>query len=239
MTTWRALVHTQRDCSLADAVMDRGGLLDEVDFIHRQPLPLSAIVSALGRTPEPQWVVVTSPYTVEALRELDLLEVLSRGAHLAAVGPATAQVLAREGLHVDLVPPGESSGAALAEVFPEGVGTVLIPGARDSAGTLEPGLEAKGWLVTSCPVYETRQASHLDEMIVTRWEEGEYEVFIATSPSIVRAAAHLLGPSVPVVAIGPSSAAEAQKKGFPHVLQSGSPKPEDLAAACTALVQVG
>jgi uroporphyrinogen-III synthase len=219
--------------------MDRGGLLDEVDLIHREPLAAETMTQALEELGYVEWVVVTSPYTVQALKETGLESILTMGVQLAAVGPSTAQVLSEHGLTVDLIPPQESSGAALAEAFLHGTGVVLIPGATQSVGTVEVGLRAKGWTVISLPVYETTQAAVVDPSISTRWDEGEYEVFIATSPSTARAAAHLLGPSVPVVAIGPSSYAAAQDLGFPRVELASSTNPADLAAACIAITDIG
>jgi hydroxymethylbilane synthase len=219
--------------------MDRGGLLDEVDLIHRTGLPVGPVRTALKELGEVDWVAVTSPYTVDTLSELGLLEVLSRGPKRAAVGPSSHRALRKLSLSVDLVPTQGSSGAALAEVFPQGPGHVLIPGARETAGTLEAGLEAKGWKVTTLPVYATQGATTMDKMVSTRWDEGDYEVFIATSPSTAKAAAYLLGPTVPTVAIGPSSYACAMELGFPKVLQSPSANPDDLVATCAMILEDG
>ncbi|MDR0489542.1 MAG: uroporphyrinogen-III synthase [Propionibacteriaceae bacterium] len=238
--TWRALVHTQRDSSLADAVAAAGGVLDEVDLIDRHPLPAEEVRARLDGIADIEWVVVTSPYTVQALQELGLESVLASGRNLAAVGPSTAKVLAELNFVVDLVPSGGSSGAALAAVFPapqDHPHTVLIPGAKQTAGTLEPGLKAKGWQVYSVPVYETHETTTIDEQIAESWNSGEYSVFVATSPSTVRAAAALLGTTVPTLAIGPSSYKAAIAAGFPRVLESESPTAADMVAAMTRILQ--
>ncbi|MCL2471602.1 MAG: uroporphyrinogen-III synthase [Propionibacteriaceae bacterium] len=231
---WRVLAHTRRDTALAQAVLSAGGVLDEATLIVRQELPPAQVLAEMKRAGRVDWVVVSSPFTVAAMQQagIDLAHWLEHGAKLAAVGSASATALEEAGLTVDLVPQGKvSGGEALAEAFPPGTGTVLLPGAAELAGTLQPGLEAKGWTLTTVATYATTAASSIDAIIASRWHEGEYIAFIATAPSTVRAAATLLGPTIRVVAIGRSSATAAQTCGFPLVIQAGSADPEDIVAA--------
>jgi uroporphyrinogen-III synthase len=186
-----------------------------------------------------QWIVLTSPFTVTALAQSGVnlaetlsTEALSAGTRLATVGPATTAACENHGWRVTLQPESpRHGGAALDEVFPpveefiqanpthhstrkHPASTVVIPGAATSAGTLEPGLVSKGWTVTPVPVYVTEPASSIDASISARWHHGEYQALYATSPSVVRAVARLLDTSVPVIAIGHTTAAAALDAGF-------------------------
>ncbi|MCL2483341.1 MAG: uroporphyrinogen-III synthase [Propionibacteriaceae bacterium] len=231
---WCVVAHTRRDLALAEAVSAAGGVLDETELIRRRELPADEVAAAMDRAGHVDWIVVSSPFTVDALRHagIDLGRWLERGAKLAAVGRASATALEEAGLSVDLKPDGKiSGGEALAEAFPPGKGTVLLPGAAELAGTLQPGLAAKGWTLATVATYVTTATSSVDPVIARRWRNGDYLAFIATAPSIVRAAATLVGPTLPVVAIGQSSATAAQTCGFPLVIQAGSANPEDIVAA--------
>ncbi|MCL2785489.1 MAG: uroporphyrinogen-III synthase, partial [Propionibacteriaceae bacterium] len=157
---------------------------------------------------------------------------------LAAVGRATASALEKAGLDVDLVPTTGSSGAALAAEFPSGPGTVLLPGAEQTAGTLEPRLEEKEWRIFSLPIYSTQLVASIEPTIALLWQAKTYAAFIATSGSTVRSAARL-GPTIPIVAIGISSSNEARRAGFEVVIQAKSPAPHDIVAAIQELLEEG
>ncbi|MCL2736258.1 MAG: uroporphyrinogen-III synthase [Propionibacteriaceae bacterium] len=235
---WRVLVHTRRDTLLSTAVASAGGVVDETELIHRHDRPADGILAACRQAGESDWVVLTSPHTLDCVRRSGLTwwDLFPRGTRLATVGAATAAAARAEGLTVDLQPsPDESGGAALAQCFPDGPGTVVIPGAQTSAGTVEPGLIARGWRVVSVPFYVTDPVTHIDDLIRQRWDQGEYAAFVATSPSTVQAVASTLGPTVPVVAIGPSSATAARAAGFPQVVLTRSTDPGDILEAITSL----
>ncbi|MCL1899862.1 MAG: uroporphyrinogen-III synthase [Promicromonosporaceae bacterium] len=272
----RLLAQRRPDHALAAAVTAAGGLLDEVDFVIRHNLPAAdlqaqwaQLTARFAQAGPPQWVVITSPHTVAALlgAAIDLRELLTSGTRLATVGAASTAACLAVGWPVALQPPPPlGGGAALAAVFPAGSGEVLIPGALVSAGTLEPHLAALGWAVSPLPVYATSPAEALGEVTVDRWRAGEYQALLATSPSVVRAAAQLLGvrrgtssaaarPPVssagrsaaergsratetPCVVIGRTTESAARLAGFPVVV-ADSPTPQAIIAAVATLLPEG
>jgi uroporphyrinogen-III synthase len=257
MTTWRVLVPRRFDQRLAEAVEEAGGLAEEVDLIHRHPVAGSdlAPVHAAAAAGRFDWLAVTSAYTLEALAELGYpiaswlpggstvalgasavqgdpgAHEIHPGTRLAAVGPATAARLAAAGLRVDLVPIEAAGGQALADLWPPGPGQVVIPGADRATDTLPDGLRRRGWEVTQVGVYRTSPATRLPADLTARWRAGAFAAYIATSGSTARAAATLLGPTVPVVAIGQPSALAARRAGFEHVRVAASPAPADILTA--------
>ena len=141
-------------------------------------------------------------------RAYDWLVVTSRnGAHelarrgvtanrIAAIGPATAEVLRSHGLRVDLVPATHTQ-EGLREALPEG--TVLLAAAE---GARQDVLDAD-----FLPLYRTTEL----------WPDvPEADVALLMSGSAARALA-ATGAHVPVVAIGPQTAAEARAAGL-HVV---------------------
>jgi uroporphyrinogen-III synthase len=138
-------------------------------------------------------------------RSYDWLVVTSRnGAHelarrgvtanrIAAIGPATAEALRAHGLPVDLVAATHTQ-EGLREELPDG--TVLLAAAE---GARQDVLEA-GFL----PLYRT---------IELRPDVPEVDVALLMSGSAARALA-ATGARVPIVAIGPQTAAEATAAGL-------------------------
>jgi uroporphyrinogen-III synthase len=134
------------------------------------------------------WLIVTSP---NGARELG-----RRGAtanRIAAIGPATADALREQGLHADLVATTHTQ---------EGLRDVLPPGTRLLAA-------AEG---------ARRDVLDADFLALYRTVElsppaPDGDVALLTSGSAARALA-ATGARMPVVAIGPQTAAEAETCGF-------------------------
>jgi uroporphyrinogen-III synthase len=136
------------------------------------------------------WVVVTSP---NGAREL-ARRLASPPAKLAAIGPGTAEELSRQRLEPDLVPEVSTQEGLLAEL-PENARVLLA--AAEGARRLLPG--------DFLPLYRTV------ELIPDAPPEGDLAILM--SPSAARAYAHA-GGSVPVIAIGPQTATEAEAQGL-------------------------
>jgi uroporphyrinogen III methyltransferase / synthase len=138
------------------------------------------------------WVVVTSP---NGAREL-ARRLASRPARLAAIGPGTAEALRGHGLQVDLVPAVHTQEGLLVELPP---GRVLLAAAEGARRLL---VEARG--ADFLPLYRT---------VELRPPPPEGDVALVASPSAARALA-ATGARLPVVAIGPQTAAEARVHGL-------------------------
>ena len=134
------------------------------------------------------WLVVTSR---NGAHELARRGVTAN--RIAAIGPATAEVLRSHGLRVDLVPATHTQ-EGLREALPEG--TVLLAAAE---GARQDVLDAD-----FLPLYRTTEL----------WPDvPEADVALLMSGSAARALA-ATGAHVPVVAIGPQTAAEARAAGL-------------------------
>lgn len=194
------------DGDLADAIRAAGAEVVAEPLTRRVRLPIQNLRPA-------DWVVVTSPVTVEVLADAGLE--LPDGARIAAVGRGTAAALAASGRTVDLVPTGRAGAAALLEVFPPGDETVLIPGSALSSPELAEGLRALGHPVQSVALYTTEPVDQAPPGLVEDYRSGAFDVVALTSGSIARAVDALLGwpDGVRVVAFGEPTRAALQELG--------------------------
>ena len=219
---------------LADVLEAERTTVNTQAFTVTEPLAVRPFVQAL--TEAPDVIAFTSARTVRVLTEagVDLATEIPLGTTIAAVGDATAAALREAGLRVGLKPTNGSGGAALARVFADGPGTVLIPGAADPAPDLAEALAARGWNVVPVPVYRTVPVTSVDATIADAWPD--YDVFVVTAPSVARAASELLDmPGPPVVALGATSAAAAAALGFDVVGTATEATAAGLVDALVAL----
>jgi uroporphyrinogen III methyltransferase/synthase len=160
-----------------------------------------------------EWVVFTSPRAVERLVPL-LRDARAFGlTRIAAIGPGTADELARRGLVADLVP-HRFIAEALLESFTGGPGRVLLPRAAVARDVLPEGLRAKGWTVEVVEAYRTAVARP-DPAVLAAAAGADAITF--TSSSTVTNYLAAAGPaSVPpfVACIGPVTADTARAAGL-------------------------
>ena len=224
---------------LAEAVALRGAQVTTAAFTRHTTVTDPRLAARIDEFAAGgyDWLVLTSARTLGALRELgvDLSAVLPEATKVAAVGPATAAAAREAGLPVDLLPTSGSGGADLAATFPDEPGRVLVPGAADPAAGLDAGLTARGFQIDRVAVYRAEPVDGLDEEIRLGCPDG-FDAFVVTAPSVVRAAAELLGrPGPPVVALGESSAAAARAAGFTVVATAAEATPSGLVNALATL----
>lgn len=187
------------------------------------PGPLDAALRDLGAF---DWVVFASATAVE--RTLERLGALGvpvaslAGRSLAAVGPATADALARALREPDLVP-AEARGEAMAAALAPRVSgrRVLVPRAAEGRPELVDGLRAAGAEVAAVEVYRTVTAPPEVIRPLADWlEAGEIAAVAFASPSAVRAVVLGLGArrallgQVPLAAIGPTTADALRAEGL-------------------------
>jgi uroporphyrinogen-III synthase len=173
------------------------------------------------------WLVVTSAAAVPALvaraavAETTLPALVTTGAvKVAAVGPGTARALRETGVEPDLVPRGESTAAALVRAWPApgDQPRVLFPRGDLAAPTLADGLRARGWRVDDVVAYRTVPAAPPPDDVRAAWSDGSIRAALLTSASTVRELDARLGAppaGTLLVAIGPTTAAEAARLGLP------------------------
>ena len=180
----------------------------------------AALAAAVRRLHTYDWLVVTSANGARALLEaIDDLRALA-GVRLAAIGPATAAVLAAARVPAALVPARFVAEGLLDEfpAPPSGGGRVLLVRAAVARDTLPDGLRGAGWTVEVVAAYRTVAAQVPDDALA---EAGAADVALVTSPSTVERLAGLLGADhlapggagPAVIAIGPVTAAAAETLG--------------------------
>lgn len=230
----RILLPARSAGGLATGIAAAGGRVEQLPLLDRRPVPspaLDALPERL-RAGEADWLVVTSAFTVVALAELGRpLEAWGcPQVLLAAVGPASARAVEAAVGRAPLQPSGGTGGAALAAVFPEGDGLVVVPGAVSPSPTLRTGLLRKGWRVEEIAVYRTLPVAAVDPGVREQWRNGCYDALVVTSASVAAAAAALIGPG-PVVAVGRASALAAVREGFGPVQTAPSAEVSDVVGA--------
>jgi uroporphyrinogen-III synthase len=161
------------------------------------------------------WVIVTSANgAAELARRAD-----GRPARIAAVGEATAAVLAEHGLHVDFVPSVASQDGLLAE-FPRPVGRALFVGAEGARRTLAQRLPAE-----FRAVYRTLPTR------VGRSPAGD--LVLLASASAARAWGEL-GSCLPAITIGPQTTKAARAGGVDVVAEAKTQNVEGLVDSAAA-----
>jgi uroporphyrinogen-III synthase len=158
------------------------------------------------------WVVVTSPNgAAELARRLR-----SRPVRLAAIGPGTAAELRAHGFEPDLVPAVSTQEGLLAEL-PRPAGRVLVAAAEGARRLLADELGAD-----FLPLYRTV------ELAPEAFPAGD--LVLLASASAARALA-ATGARIPVVAIGPQTAAAAREHGLEVVAEAETHDLDGLVAA--------
>ncbi|MCS7193833.1 MAG: uroporphyrinogen-III synthase [Meiothermus sp.] len=168
-----------------------------------------------------RWWLFTSVTAVQAVRALGArLE----GRRLGAVGPATRRALEEAGGAVEVVAP-EGHALSLAEAFlaRRPFGFVGLPQGNRAQPHLARRLREAGYTVEVVTVYET---------LTCPWPQGleAPELILLASPSAVEALPDAVGERAHSLALGPSTAAALEERGWPHTLLA-SPSVEAVLKA--------
>jgi len=193
-------------------------------------------------------VVVTSANAARAATEAAARLGLGTGAfRWAAVGEATAAVLAHAGIEGAFVP-SRPDGATLAAELPLGPSEELILPRTDIADeSLPAALRARGARVRSVVAYRTVEAPESSRVrLAAAIDDGTIDAVILTSGSTARGLLALAADeatleglrSTPVLAIGEPTARASRELGFTTVLVAPSPEPAALAAFVAASLGV-
>ncbi len=195
-----------------------------------------ALRSAVGRIGSFDWVVFTSPNGVRrTFAHLPDTRALG-GVRVAAIGPGTADALARVRVVPDLVP-DRFVAEGLLDVFPsppaEG-GRVLLARAEVARGVLPEGLRAAGWDVEVAPAYRT-VAVEVDDDVRARIAAADAVTFTSSS-TVTNLLAAVDAPSLSaaVVSIGPITSATAREHGLTVTAEATEHTIDGLVAALLA-----
>jgi uroporphyrinogen-III synthase len=238
--------------ALAARLVELGARVREIPSIEfappADPAPLDAALRDLAAF---DWAVFASATAVERtlarLHTLGLDPAALARLRLAAVGPATADRLARALREPDLVPAearGEAMAAALAPVV-RGK-RVLLPRPAEGRPELVDGLVASGAEVVAVEAYRTLLAPPEVVSPLAAWiEAGEIDAVAFASPSAVKAVVTGLGERagllrrVTLAAIGPTTSEAIRAEGFEVEAYPGRYTGTDLAEAIAALLGAG
>ncbi|QKD78947.1 uroporphyrinogen-III synthase [Actinomyces marmotae] len=208
---------------------------------------------SLAGAPASTRFAAVGPGTARALEEA-----IGRRADVVADGGAAG--LLRE----PLLAGGPQGSGALGEgerdaggaARPEGRGRLLLPASAIADPALADGLRKAGWLVEAVPAYSTRTApaDSLPPGLARAWgspagpARGGFDAVVLLAGSGARALHELLGPPparpagvgrrTAVVALGPSTAAEASRLGLGPDAVADSPTPRGVLSAVSAAISI-
>jgi uroporphyrinogen-III synthase len=199
---------------------------DVPSVVFAPPADAAPLDAALRDVRRFDWAVFASATAVERtvarLRALGLDPAALAALRLAAVGPATAERLARDVREPDLVP-AESTGERMAAALAARVQgkRVFVPRPAEGRPELVDGLVAAGAEVTAVVAYRTLPAPREAIAPLAAWiDAGEVDAIAFASPSAVKAVVAGLGDraallrKVPLAAIGPTTAAALREEGL-------------------------
>lgn len=198
---------------------------------------------ALAELERFDWVVFTSAHGVDVF--FDRLRMsggdarrLAR-ARLAAIGPATAERLARHGLRADWRPE-EFRAESLADGLVADIGgkRVLLPRAEGARDVLPKVLSRAGAQVVDVATYRATIPRELPDRVRDLLERDAIDAITFTSSSTVRHFHALLGDGAPrktgrakIACIGPITAETARSLGWTVDVEAREYTTEGLAAA--------
>ncbi|WP_067779631.1 uroporphyrinogen-III synthase [Actinomyces vulturis] len=229
----RQLAHDR----LADALSARGAVVQSVAVTRIQPWPVTARETVLKAcaSGEWEWLVLTSPRTVEVLYQSNpalfvhaIHSALSQGLHVAAVGARTAQAWSAATDHQPHVVGIGGGEDVIHHVIDYEAshrrsirGKVAIPGSALTRSTIADKASRAGWEVVQYPVYTTISANYLDPTVFQRVVAGEMDAIVVTAGSAMRGLVDVMcacikdagtldispaSSPIPIVTLGPQTA---------------------------------
>ena len=225
------ITRTRRQASaLARLLAAEGAIPIELPAIEIEPAAdpaaVSAAIEAL-RAGRYAWAVFTSANAVELwfehLRERRLDARAFAATKVAAIGPATAEVVIMRGIVADLVPAeyiAEAVAEALREVSLKSGERILVPRAESARRELVEGLRSAGVEVDEVTLYRAAVPQTAPKEALSLLRDGAIDIVTFTSSSTVRNLAAMLNGHIealrrPLVAcIGPITAKTAEELGL-------------------------
>ena len=223
----------------------------ELPTIEIGPLAdFSELDSTLEKLADYKWVIFASANAVESVFErLELQGKDARalaGTTIGAIGPATAQALARRGISADFVPKRSISSMILRELSDHdwnGV-PVLLPAADIGRDELEKGLTEMGATVNRLAAYRNVPVAGAGDLAKQAFIDG-VDIVTFTSSSTVRNLVEMLGDDRKaledsfIACIGPITAATARELGLRVDLEATEHTVEGLVDALVNYFMTG
>jgi uroporphyrinogen III methyltransferase/synthase len=178
---------------------------------------------ALGELSAFDWVLFTSQNAVRFFsRRIEQLGVGMPTQHIAALGPATAEVARQQGFSVDYVATHHTAHGLASELQASVKGRrVLLPHSDRADDQIAKSLREVGAEVADVVAYRTVAPGALDQAVLDRIRGGEVDVTVFASPSAFHNLAGFLGvgtlvklaETVQFAAIGPTTARAMRESG--------------------------
>jgi len=182
---------------------------------------------ALDRLESYHWIIFTSANGVRFF--LDRLKETGRdirdlkGIRICTIGPATASILDKMGIRVDLIPDSYISESVVKAFEKQDIQgrKILLPRAETARDVIPEGLTRLGAAVDVVTVYRTVASEQRKEDLEPILDAGKVDVITFTSPSTVMHFLEIMGkdfglpPQIKIACIGPITAAAVRKAGWP------------------------
>lgn len=233
---------------LCERLTELGALVEIQPAIEISgPADWSPVDRALGELHRYDWLVFSSANGVRYLldRLLEIKRDLRRlaGIRLAAIGPATAEELARYGLRADVVP-GQYRAEALAGALAgEAAGrTFLLARASRGRGVLAQDLVAAGGKVNQIVVYSSTDVEESDPNVAAAVSAGEIDWIVVTSSAIARSLVRLFGDDLRrtrLASISPITSQVLRDAGYEPTVEAARYTMDGLVEAMVAFGQDG
>jgi uroporphyrinogen III methyltransferase/synthase len=190
------------------------------------PLYWTGLDGAIDNIEMYSWIIFTSAngvrFFLRRLREKgrDVRDL--KNIRICSIGPATAAMLNKMGIHVEMVP-NEYISEGVIKSF-SGIDVrgkkILLPRAEIARDVIPEELGKMGASVDAVTAYRTVQSGAKKVELQAHLDKGQVDVITFTSPSTVANFVYIMGKDfkipekVKVACIGPVTAAAAKKNGF-------------------------
>lgn len=214
---------------VAEQITLRGGearVIPLLDITFAEPSTLREALTGWGNG-EYDWLLLTSVNTVHAIERAGLTlphgepaSQTSPPRRIAAVGPATAEAAAQQGLTVSLIPPADFSTEGMIDALHSAAGPhparFLFPVSNLTDDRMQRALESRGHTVLRVTAYETSERPAPSDFAAQLGEHAP-TVVLVTSGSAAHAL-HRALPELPaglhIAAIGRASARALAEHGL-------------------------
>ncbi|MEZ6853750.1 uroporphyrinogen-III C-methyltransferase [Halodesulfovibrio aestuarii] len=234
---------------MAKSLTKLGANVIQFPTIKIDPLAdYSEVHAAIKALNEYEWVIFTSVNGVKHFwNQLAVLGLDTRAlgaSKIAAIGPATADILREKGIEPDFIPEKYVAEGVVKGLLERGMdgSKVLLPRAKVAREVLPEELRKAGAQVDILPVYETRPAEEQREEVLELLKSGELSCVTFGSSSTVENFFDLVSPDlikehrghVKLASIGPITTKTLERFGFTPDIE-----PEDytIPALVDALVE--
>jgi len=246
----KVLVPRPRGEAIATTIESRGGVAIQFPVIEiTEPDDLTGLDNSLQRLGDVGLIVLVSvPAVMGFVRRQRLLEMtLPKTLKVAAVGPKTAIQCESSGIHVDFVPGQRIDSEGLLDCLNgldiEGKLVVIYRG-QSGRELLKAELETLGARVIYVESYRRRTTTSTFQPVAEIWRQGEINVVLITSISILDALVALLGKQcidllrgTTVIALSARIAEQCTEAGIEEVLVANHASDEGMMEKLFSIVE--